>query len=110
MLALGLVEHQEVAAVHHLEHFVYLEEGQVLVDLVAASRIFEVVLPASFLDNDVHKDPFVVAAGLDRADALGVAFREGDLDEGDISVDEDAFVNDVLEYAAEVEVGHALGA
>lgn len=72
-------------------------------DLVEASHISVVASLASFLGNDDHMDPFV--AGLGHVDALDAACREADhevvpLDEGDIFADEDALVNDVLEYVA----------
>lgn len=111
MLALGLVEHREAAAVEpQLEHFVYLGAAQALGALVGASHIFEVAESASFLDN-VHKDPFV-AVGLDRADALGAASHEVDREVAHLDVDDtfagaDAWADGVLEYVVVGEVDRA---
>jgi hypothetical protein len=95
-LVLGLVEHLAAVVEHQPGRFAHLVEALVL---EVAVHIFEEALSASFHDNDDHMDQFV-AVDLDRVDALDVACHEEDRgarpDEGDIFVDEDAWVNGVL--------------
>lgn len=111
MLELVLVEHQEAAAGHRLEHFVYFGEGLALEGPVAATRIFEVASLASYLGN-VHMDPFV-AADSDHENALGAAFHEVDHAAlpgvGGTFAGAGASVNDALVCAVEVEGAHAWG-